>query len=275
MNVQIALSEREFAPGDKAGNIQRMEEDIEVCKSREPNVDLIVFPELSVTGYFLDPSLKNVAEDKFGSTFQRMSATARREEVYLLYGYVEKGTSDNLYNSTMLLNPEGQCLAHYRKIHLTPLEKEFFNGGDVPVVVDTPIGRIALLICWDLAFPEYSAYLSKEGVELILAPSAWESPYEGPFARFASSRAMDSTAYVATCNHKGKFGKLSFFGQSRVYNPDGTTAALYENIQDQWIVTTIDYDMIQEWKQRFFTMNDDRRPDVFERRETYANQENR
>ncbi|WP_406944872.1 carbon-nitrogen hydrolase family protein [Halobacillus sp. SY10] len=275
MKVQMALSQREFIPGDKKSNIQRMEEDIELCKRKKPRTNLVVFPELSATGYFLEPALRDVAEERFGSTFQRMSTAAKREGLYLLYGYVEKDTSDHLYNSTMLLDPNGQCIAHYRKIHLTPFEKEFFKGGDAPVVVDTPIGRIALLICWDLAFPEYSAYLSKEGVELVLAPSAWESPYEGPFARFASARAIDTTAYVATCNHKGQSGNLSFFGQSRVYNPDGTKVALFENIQEKWMVSTIDYDVIKKWKQRFFTMNDDRRTDVFERRESYANQKNR
>ncbi|WP_226581024.1 carbon-nitrogen hydrolase family protein [Halobacillus litoralis] len=272
MSVTIALSQHAYTPGDKDANIRRMEEDIERCMNK--NVDLIVFPELAATGYFLSPALHDVAEEKFGPVYERMSTAARKGGVYLLYGYVERASSGDLYNSTVLLDHNGEFVAHYRKIHLTPPEKEFFKGGEDPVVVQTPIGKIALMICWDLAFPEYAAYLSKQNVELILAPSAWESPYENPFASFASARAIDTTAYVAACNHTGDSGRLSFFGQSRVYSPDGTVISEYEQIKDKLVVTTIDYRTIIDWKDRFFTMNNDRRPEVFERKDSYANQKN-
>ena len=264
MVFQMAVSERQFSLGEIETNVKEMQEDVRLCKERHPGVQLVVFPELSATGYFLTSSLHEVAEEKDGSIFKQMSHTAKRHGVYLLYGYVEKDALGKIYDSCMLINAEGECAANYRKIHLTPPEKEFFTAGDDPVVVDTDLGKVALVICWDLAFPEYSLHFSKNQVDLVLAPSAWESPYESPFVKFGSARALDSTTYLAASNHLGTSGELEFFGQSTVYSPEGNVLPYEDHLEDKLYITTIDFNKTKQLKEDFYTMNGDRRRDVFE-----------
>lgn len=63
--------------------------------------------------------------------------------------------------------------------------------------------------------------LANRGADILLAPSAWESPYDKPYHHFGVARAIDNTLFLVTVNHIGKSGELSFFGESSIYGPDG------------------------------------------------------
>ncbi len=125
----IALAQMTPADGDIDANLAKMETIIHECKRKFPNVRLLLFPELCTTGYVLSEMLKEAAQTWDGSTFQHMSQLAQTFQLYLAYGYVEKDHTGNLYNSLILINPNGQCIGNYRKIHLTPFEKAWVFFG--------------------------------------------------------------------------------------------------------------------------------------------------
>ncbi|MER3405752.1 MAG: hypothetical protein C4289_11820, partial [Chloroflexota bacterium] len=87
----------------------------------------------------------------------RLGAIAARHGLYLAAGIAERGEDGFYYDSAVLLGPDGRLLGCYRKIHLFSAEKQFFYSGDRPALFDTPYGRVALTICYDLVFPEYVA----------------------------------------------------------------------------------------------------------------------
>lgn len=262
-SFKLAVVQSTFEPEQVEQNLEKMEHLTESCVRKFPNIPIILFPELSTTGYFLTPSLRKVAQKKDGFSFQKLSALAEKHKIYLVYGYVEQGESGNIYNSVQLIDPNGKSLANYRKIHLTPLERDYFQAGDKAVVVDTSLGRVGLMICWDLAFPELARLLAVEGADLLLAPTAWEDPFNKPFLNFGMARAIDNTVFLASSNHIGSSGSLEFFGQSSIYGPDGEVLARAEAYKDEIITADILIDNRQKLKDEFFSMLEERRLDIY------------
>ena len=136
---------------------------------------LIVLPELSNCGYFF----KN-RQDAFdhsesvpdGNSVQRWMAFAREHQVYLVAGLTERDGM-RLFNTGVLVGPDG-FIGKYRKAHLWNMEKLWFTPGDAGLpVFETPIGRIGLLICWDIWFPEVPRILSQQGADIICSLNNW------------------------------------------------------------------------------------------------------
>lgn len=129
-----------------------------------PDTQLIVFPELAVTGYQCGENFKDLAETATidSTSLKKMSALAKEFHVHIVYGMAEK-EEDILYNSQFFLDDTGVLLGTYRKVHLFDFEKNYFTPGDQFKVFDTKIGRIGLFICYDAFFPETARSLDPLG----------------------------------------------------------------------------------------------------------------
>lgn len=260
---QAGVVQSSFKPLDVERNISKIESIIENYKRNFPNIQLMLFPELATTGYFLHSSLVSVAEKEDGFSFQKLSSLSKKYNIFLAYGYAEQGDSGKIYNSVKLVGPNGDSLANYRKIHLTPLERDFFEAGSEVVSVETKLGRIGLMICWDLTFPELARILALEGTDLLLVPSAWEVPYNKPYYQFAMARAIDNTVFLATSNHFGLSGNLEFFGESAVYGPDGEIISRAAAYKEDVLVAEIELSRRWECQESFYTMLKERRTDIY------------
>ncbi len=262
--VRMAVVQAKFSNGAVLDNLKLMSEIIRVSKQQTPDLQLILFPELAVTGYNPAREVRTLAEKQNGPASQFMASIAKEHGLHLAYGYVEAGEGGHVYNSVILLGPDGQILANYRKIHLTSLERGVFDPGHEFVSVDTQLGRIGLMICWDLAFPETARVLAVRGSDILLAPSAWEKPYDAPYRRFAMARAMDNAVFLATCNHIGVSGELEFFGYSAIYGPDGETlASLGEDAAPGVGHARLDPAERRGLQTTFFSMMQERRKDLY------------
>ena len=141
----------------KEENISHMETLLRKAMESHPDTQLIVFPELAVTGYQCGENFKDLAETAMidSTSIKKMSALAKEFHVHIVYGMAEK-EEDILYNSQFFLDDTGVLLGTYRKVHLFDSEKNYFTPGDQFKVFDTKIGRIGLFICYDAFFPEAS-----------------------------------------------------------------------------------------------------------------------
>ncbi|PWE45370.1 nitrilase family protein [Pseudomonas prosekii] len=137
--------------------------------------NLIVLPELSTTGYFFNNRQDAFAHSEAvpaGPTVQSWVNFARQHNVYLVAGLTERDGAQ-LFNTGVLVGPDG-FIGKYRKAHLWNLEKLWFTPGNTGFpVFDTPIGRIGLLICWDIWFPEVPRILSQQGADIICSLNNW------------------------------------------------------------------------------------------------------
>lgn len=271
MKTRIACVQIKSELGDKTANLQKMITKLEeVCGNsvdKCSKVDLVVFPELAVTGYECSNLYAEVAEElPEGDSVKVMAEAARRFNVYIVYGLIEKDTSKGenvLYNTAVLLDKSGSVVGKYRKSHLVegPETRLFKKGTEYPVF-ETDIGKIGMMICWDTAYPEVARILALKGAEIIVAPAAWESPYDEDWDIVQCARSFDNVVYVASCNHVGTDDKLTFFGKSKIVGPTGRT--IVEAGNDEEIITAeVDLDCLPKLREGFYVLLKDRNPETY------------
>ena len=141
----------------------------------EGGANLVVLPELSNVGYFFSSrqdAFEHAESVPDGRSVQAWIDFARQQQVFLVAGLAER-EGMRLFNTGVLVGPDG-FIGKYRKAHLWNLEKLWFTPGDVGFpVFETSIGRIGLLICWDIWFPEVPRILSQQGADIICSLNNW------------------------------------------------------------------------------------------------------
>jgi predicted amidohydrolase len=175
--TRIAVCQVRVDIGDPAGNAARADD--AVREAVLGGAKVVILPELVGTGYvFADRAeALAVAEEPDGPTVQGYLAKSAEHDIVLVAGFCERAraeeNSPGPYNSAMLAD-RGTLRAVYRKTHLWDAEKTVFLAGDDPApVVDTSVGRIAIMVCYDLEFPEMTRDVSVRGAQLIAAPVNW------------------------------------------------------------------------------------------------------
>ena len=153
----------------KEENLFHMETLLRKAMESHPDTQLIIFPELAVTGYQCGKNFKDLAETATinSTSVKKMSALAKEFHVHIVYGMAEK-EEDILYNSQFFIDDTGVLLGTYRKVHLFDSEKNYFTPGDQFKVFNTKIGRIGLFI---------------QGVDLLVNSTNWEKPYDYDIAK--------------------------------------------------------------------------------------------
>ena len=202
--VVIACVQMEPHVGAKHDNVTRAVRYIEAAA--EHGAALIVLPELSNSGYvFADRdeamSLAETLPD--GETARAFGEAARRLGVHIVAGIAER-EGGHLYNSALLTGPAGP-IGVYRKLHLWNNEKRFFEPGDYGVpVFDTPLGRLAIAICYDGWFPETYRLAAMQGADIVCVPTNWvpipgQDPNREAMANILCMAAAHSTKPSSRC----------------------------------------------------------------------------
>lgn len=230
--------------------------------------DLLVFPELAVTGYELRDVVhaRDIAEPfRDGVTTEWARALAVECKGVIVVGYAEK---DNgvAYNSCLLALPNG-AIHNYRKIHLYSREKELFAPGNArPPVIDTPAGSIGLMICFDWIFPEVARTLALQGAQIIAHPSNLVLPYcqRAMYARSVENRVFTITANrIGTENQVGR--NLTFTGASQILDPEGNTLASAPKDKPHTALATINPEIAHNKSiNEYNDLTNDRRPNLYD-----------
>jgi predicted amidohydrolase len=189
---------------------------------------IIVLPELTPSGYvFESPAeARSLAEPADGPTVTSWAAEAARLEVIILGGFCELGRDNLLYNSAALVDPGG-VRAVYRKVHLWDAESDFFATGSAPPpVVDTQYGRIAMMICYDVEFPEWVRQPALAGADLLAVPTNWPAESVPPGERPMVVANVQTAAYanhmfIAAACRVGEERGVSWVGGSLIAGPRG------------------------------------------------------
>lgn len=159
--------------GDLAGNVARATAALEDALAA--GAEIVVMPELTTSGYVFasQDEARTVAVTTDHDCFRRWTELlAAHPAATLVVGFAELG-GDDLYNSAAIVDGSG-VRAVYRKVHLWDREKEVFRPGDAhPPVVETPHGRIGVMICFDMEFPEWTRIAALAGADLLAVPTNW------------------------------------------------------------------------------------------------------
>lgn len=263
MTIAVAAVQLDAAISDKQTNRERMADWIRKIKAEKPNCKMILFPELSVTGYDLQHDFTQLAEPIDGESFQYFSKLARQHQIYLVYGNVEQNqTGSKPYNACWFIGPDGELKHVYRKIHLTDLEEPYFTAGETLQAIETELGKMGFLICWDVAFPEAARVYAVQEVDLLIAPAAWERPYGDPYIKFCMSRALDNVTPLVTCNYVGENRSFHFTGASRILDATGSEIDTLGE-QEGYVYAELDQQQTQKTRQQFYTMLKERKPHLY------------
>lgn len=245
-------------------------------QAAELGAGIVVLPELAVSGYVLNSeALATVAESINGPTLECWTSVAAKHQLLIAGGFCEIDRDGRLYNSAMLVGPEG-LLLHYRKLHLFDYEKKVFTAGNLGLpVAYTSLGRIGLCVCYDLRFVEVLRLLALQGVALAAVPTAWvagfdQSPRdrEGFItqARGVVVQANLNQVYVACASQVGNTSNHVFLGNSLIVDPFGKVLSgpLDDNSQG---VIAADYSpqvaLAAQHRSDLINPRDDRRTDVY------------
>ncbi len=244
--ITIATVQMEPGLGQMEDNLVKMSEFIARIATEQP-VDLIVFPELITTGYEIGPHFPLLAQRVPGSTVNLIAQRAGELGVYVAFGMVTKGKVESIiYNTAILVGPDGDLVGRYHKVHLRGEERIAFRPGYRFNVFETAFGNVGLMIGWDLAFPEVARGLVLEGAELLLVCANWEQPYADEWRAYLLARAYENAAFVAAANRVGEEPSYTFFGQSAIVGPRGKVYASADEAAEGYAVATIDLDEVRK-----------------------------
>lgn len=255
-------------------NLEKMCIFIEQAMCGNPQTDLIVFPELSTTGYECGKDFKNLAETvPDGLSMKIIGALAKEFKVHIIYGFPERDSiqEDVVYNSAVLLDNTGEIKGIYRKVHLTAKENDHFKAGDTYPVFDTSLGKLGVMICWDAAFPEVARSLALKGANLLVVPTNWEKAYltcadtknYKDWDLITRARAMDNCLYLASANRVGLDQTIGFFGRSNIIGPKGDAIVELLGEEEGFISAELDYSLPAQLRTEYYTYFEDRRPDTY------------
>ena len=265
--VKIACVQMQSGLGTKDDNIAKMISLLDKVVS-ENKPDLVIFPELAVTGYECSELYEILAEPfPEGDSIKTFCEQAKKYGVHIVFGFVEKGQKDGkdvVYNSAALIDDHGKALGCYRKSHLVDGEEtKYFEKGTEYKVFDTSLGKIGIMICWDMAYPEVARILALKGAEIIAVPAAWETePYEGDWEIVNTARSFDNVLYLASCNHVGTDRELYFFGRSKISGPLGRPLAAAGD-GEEIITATVDLSVLPELREGYYVLLKDRNPETY------------
>jgi len=253
---EIAVACVQMAPklGEIEENLVRMTEFMEkICG--EQKVDLIVFPELCTTGYECGVRFTELAERMPGPTVNLMAQRASEFEVHVAFGMVVKEKVESIvYNAAILIGPDGEVLGDYRKLHPRGEERLAFRPGFRLPVFETGIGRVGLMLGWDLAFPEVARSLALDGAELLVALANWEKPNHDEWKAYAFARALENGSFLAAANRVGEEYTYAFFGDSMILGPRGQVYAMMDEETEGYCVARINLDDVRKAREELQIM---------------------
>jgi NAD+ synthase (glutamine-hydrolysing) len=246
--LRVALAQIAPALGDRARNIALHEE--QIAAARAQSADLIVFPELSLTGYFLRDVVPDVALDAAAPELLALAEAAGPASLVL--GFVEQSPQHLFYNSAWCAEA-GRLLHVHRKVYLPTYgmfeEQRYFAAGRRIRAFDSPrLGRVGLLVCEDFWHISALTILQAEEIEVLVCIS--NSPARGvdserlrtadTYDRMVKTFAQLLGIIVVLVNRVGFEDGLCFWGGSMVVGPDGRTLAQAPQLDPALILADID-----------------------------------
>ncbi len=232
---------------------------------------LVVFPECALSGYDLSlEEAQTVAESIPGQLSEQLSQTCQNLNATIMVGILEKDDSGRIFNTALVTGPEG-ILGRYRKTHLPYLGIDRFldSGEELLPPINTPVGRVGTLICYDLRFPEPCRALALMGAQIVSISTAWPRAATLYPDFVAQTRAAENGVFLVAANRIGEERRARYLGHSLIIGPDGEILAQAGGEEEIILYADID-PSLSDQKQRVFLAGEyeldifkDRRPNLY------------
>ena len=221
--------------------------------------NLVVLPEMWPSG-FAYRNLNELAARTAGIVEELLGLS--HELKLVIVGSMPEPHGEKVFNTAYVAD-NGVLAGAYRKLHLFSLlgEDRAFDSGDAWLLADTSIGKVGVIICYDLRFPELSRRLALEGAAVICVPAQWPKPRQEHWRTLLRARAIENQLFVVACNACGMIGKLDFFGMSMIIGPKGEVLSEAGESECE-IGAPLDLQAMADWRAQIPCFND-RRPELY------------
>jgi predicted amidohydrolase len=249
--MKVAVAQISCSLGDPEANLFKVRD---FCRAaKKAGAELIVFPEMTDTGYSMPVIRKQANHWKTGFV-PGLQEIANELSVAVVSGVSERDGS-SIYNSQVLVDTKGDIVAKYRKTHLyavAPVEEQAcFAPGDSFVSFNLGGLQFGFSICYDLRFPEmYRKLATEQSVGAFLISSAWPFPRDEHFQVLAQARAIENQSYVIASNRVGKDDDLWFCGSSAIIDPRGVVIAAASADREELIHADLSQELVDSVRQR-------------------------
>jgi predicted amidohydrolase len=240
--INIGIIQMASRVGDVKFNTEKAVAYIE--KAADAGADIVVLPELFATGYNMEILGRNIidlSERYYGYIHQKMSEAARWNNVHVIAPFGSKREEMGpVYNAVQIFDDKGKEIGRYEKTHLWDLENLYFAEGTHYPVFETKFGKIGILVCYDMEFPEASRALGLEGAKIVFAPAAWTAEFEHDWDMEYMKRALENGLFVVGVNKAGNEGGMRFLGKGKIHDPLGNTLLQLPALEEEIAVGAVE-----------------------------------
>ena len=261
--MKVAAAQIACTPGDISANLRKIRDFAGRAKSA--GAELVVFPEMSDTGYSM-PIIKKHAMPWSEGALPRLEQIAQEHSMAIISGISER-EDDKIFNSQVFIGANGELIGKYRKTHLVtvaPLdERPCFTAGDSFTSCESGPFNFGLTICYDLRFPEVCRKLTiKNKVNVFINSSAWPFPRVEHLRILALSRAIENQSYLVLANRVGTDDGVTFCGTSAIIDPYGVILAASAVDREELIYAELSKDVLNSVRARMAVF-EHRREDLY------------
>jgi omega-amidase len=260
MNLKVCCIQFDISFGDPDQNFRIAKERMLEVVGEKP--DIIVLPELWTTGYDLT-RLEEIADKNGQHALSFLVEFAKEHHIYIVGGSIAKKAADGVYNTMFVVNPEGQLVGEYSKLHLFKLmdEHHHLRPGTEEGIFKIGNTKCAGLICYDIRFPEWVRKHTTKGAEIVFVVAEWPLPRLSHWRSLLISRAIENQCYVVACNRSGKDPNNIFAGHSIIIDPWGDIIAEADENEAN-LMAVINTNKVGEVRKQI-PIFEDRRPDKY------------
>ena len=242
MKVKVALAQIAPEMCGVSANLERMRDVLS-----ETDAELVVFPEMFTTAYMCRDEHFRLAEGMDGKAVSEIREMVGSTGKHIITGIgIKEGR--RLYNSALYVSPEGD-VKRYDKMFLPTFgpfeEKIYFTAGKEPVMIETPFGKIGLIICYDIFFPELARYYALNGADMLVVLSASPSVTRKFFENIMVSRAIENTVFLLYANLIGTELNLTFWGGDTIVGPRGDVKVKGPYFEEEIVEATLDLEELE------------------------------
>lgn len=244
------------SPANPEANLAELDQ---AAKRLAGQADLLITPELFVTGYDVGDRLPELVS---AHHLDAVRAIAEQNKIAIIVGMAESVAAGELYNNAVFVDERGVVRGRHHKTHLFgEIDRAYFTPGSHAVTMVPYRGvNIAMMICYDVEFPENARMSALAGAHLLAVPTAQMTPFEIVADVVIRTRAWENQIYLAYINHDGVENATTYVGRSSIVGPDGRVLDRIESGTGT-IIAEIDTDVVRsaQWANPYLT---DTRPEL-------------
>lgn len=252
MDMQLGCVEENFRHAEQL-----------IGQAAAESCDVIVLPETWNTGFFPKEDLESLCDRDGQQVKTRIGALAKKFHVNIVAGSVSNLRDHQIYNTCMVFDREGACIASYDKTHLfTPMgEEQYYTPGDRLCRFTLDGVCCAVAICYDIRFPELSRSLAIPGLDVLFVVSQWPEARISHLQSLTVARAIENQMFVVCCNSCGKAENTQYGGHSSVIDPWGQTI-VQAGKTEKVLTAELDLHILKNIRKSIHVFRD-RRPELY------------